>query len=442
MSHQKRMSYWILAAVCVYFCTLARCQTDPGDTAALLSLSKSLFPELNSADAVENWNSTFDPCGTSSCGTTACSTSDWRLRSEPPACNWTGICCEDWRVSGVVLASTKTTSTSTPWLSNSLQNLTALTTLSLPERGLSGTLPAGVGNLSSLTTLNLAGNNLGGFLPSSWGHLSNLSTLDLSNNALKGLIPITWCVPSQNAVVYKHGLSLAANTGLCSAPSSQYTYYNLPTCNPTTLQAQYAADPAAFVTAPAPPPNGIVQTQPSQTNDSSDSSTVKLIWPFVILAIAGLILALVLGLHRKSRTQQRGRRSHSRSRRATADDSANVVPDPPPVLVLGPDGTLLALGIRDNAADDVTEIHTLQSNVSDKNGDTASGIEAGHQIQAASHVESTTSDQHDGPTASASDPRQPLPHLPQHQQQERVNMQHQQSEWHPWAMMYAAHVLC
>lgn len=86
-------------------------------------------------------------------------------------------------------------------------------------------------------------------------------------------------------------------------------------------------------------------------------------------------------------TLRQGRRSHSRSSRATADDSADVVPDPPPVLVLGPDGTLLALGIRDDSANGVTEAQPLQSNMSDKDADTATNHEAGHQIQVcAGHV--------------------------------------------------------
>ena len=69
--------------------------------------------------------------------------------------------------------------------------LTQLTSLSLFQNGLTGTIPSTLGNLIQLTTLNLFDNELTGTIPSALGNLIQLTDLSLSFNLLNGLIPST-----------------------------------------------------------------------------------------------------------------------------------------------------------------------------------------------------------------------------------------------------------
>ena len=66
---------------------------------------------------------------------------------------------------------------------------TRVTVVSLPERGLSGTIPGELGELSKLTGLSLWSNQLTGTIPRELGNLSNLVWLYLSDNQLTGTIP-------------------------------------------------------------------------------------------------------------------------------------------------------------------------------------------------------------------------------------------------------------
>ncbi|KAI3761673.1 hypothetical protein L1987_52094 [Smallanthus sonchifolius] len=62
--------------------------------------------------------------------------------------------------------------------------------LSIPERGLQGTIPPSIGNLTSLSFLNLSCNLLSGPLPTGlFSSLNNLTTVDLSYNRLSGYLP-------------------------------------------------------------------------------------------------------------------------------------------------------------------------------------------------------------------------------------------------------------
>ena len=64
-----------------------------------------------------------------------------------------------------------------------------VTQLSLPNTGLTGTIPPELGNLSALTFLHLHSNQLTGGIPAKLGDLSNLTYLDLHSNQLTGGIP-------------------------------------------------------------------------------------------------------------------------------------------------------------------------------------------------------------------------------------------------------------
>ena len=67
---------------------------------------------------------------------------------------------------------------------------TRVTKVELDNKGLTGTIPAGLGTLFSLTHLDLSDNELTGDLPRELGWLSNLREIRLSGNSLTGCIPI------------------------------------------------------------------------------------------------------------------------------------------------------------------------------------------------------------------------------------------------------------
>jgi Leucine-rich repeat (LRR) protein len=66
---------------------------------------------------------------------------------------------------------------------------TAVTALALPENGLAGSLPAGLGNLAGLQILDLGGNSISGALPRELGRLANLQELHLDLNQISGALP-------------------------------------------------------------------------------------------------------------------------------------------------------------------------------------------------------------------------------------------------------------
>ena len=64
-----------------------------------------------------------------------------------------------------------------------------VTSVSLTQRNLVGTLPDELGNLTSLTILHLNGNRLSGAIPASLGNLTSLTYLDMNQSRLSGEIP-------------------------------------------------------------------------------------------------------------------------------------------------------------------------------------------------------------------------------------------------------------
>ena len=64
-----------------------------------------------------------------------------------------------------------------------------LTSLTLPDNGLSGPIPPELADLSNLQVLYLGANELSGVIPPELGNLSNLYVLDLLGNELSGEIP-------------------------------------------------------------------------------------------------------------------------------------------------------------------------------------------------------------------------------------------------------------
>ena len=76
------------------------------------------------------------------------------------------------------------------WDGVSLNAIMRVTSLSLSEHGLRGTLPAGLGDLTHLQSVNLSRNSLSGALPAALGNLSSLRSLNLSRNGLSGELPV------------------------------------------------------------------------------------------------------------------------------------------------------------------------------------------------------------------------------------------------------------
>ncbi|CAA0832812.1 Leucine-rich repeat protein kinase family protein [Striga hermonthica] len=91
----------------------------------------------------------------------------WKNYDQTP-CSWNGVTC------GTVCLADATF---------------RVTGLSLPDSGLSGSIPATLGLIEHLTNLNLSNNLINGSLPATIFHAAELQTLDISNNLISGELP-------------------------------------------------------------------------------------------------------------------------------------------------------------------------------------------------------------------------------------------------------------
>lgn len=137
---------------------------------------------------------------------------------KPDPCSvWTGIECQNGRVTGISLSGLRRTQVSKlnpqfavdslssfslletfnstgfalpgsipDWLG---WNLSALQVLDLRFSSIVGTIPESLGSMSRLNFMYLSGNSLTGNIPASLGQLSSLSVIDLSQNLFTGSIP-------------------------------------------------------------------------------------------------------------------------------------------------------------------------------------------------------------------------------------------------------------
>lgn len=141
---------------------------------------------------------------------------DWPKKAQP-CFNWTGIQCQDEKVTGINLSSLRRTRKgrrnpqfavdslryltflssfnssgfSLPgpipeWLG---QSLVELQVLDLSSSSIFGSIPVSLGLLSRLKSLHLSGNSITGVIPAALGELNSLSVLDLSRNLITGSIP-------------------------------------------------------------------------------------------------------------------------------------------------------------------------------------------------------------------------------------------------------------
>ncbi|KAL9148064.1 hypothetical protein ABFS82_12G017600 [Erythranthe guttata] len=97
----------------------------------------------------------------------------WNYNDESP-CSWNGVSCETPFSGGAAAAAAADF-----WV----------TSLSLPNCGLSGSIPATIGMLENLRSINLSNNSLNGSIPFSIFGAFELRVLDFSDNLLAGGLP-------------------------------------------------------------------------------------------------------------------------------------------------------------------------------------------------------------------------------------------------------------
>lgn len=118
--------------------------------------------------------------------------SNWTAENSDNVCSWHGVRC--WkhtkRVVGIDLHGDYT---GISWLegtlSESLGNLSLLSTLNLSHNSFSGNIPPQFGQLKALLVLDLSSNLLVGSIPVQLGLLQKLEYLHLDSNGFSGIIP-------------------------------------------------------------------------------------------------------------------------------------------------------------------------------------------------------------------------------------------------------------
>ncbi len=136
--HDWLLLFFLYIAVCGP--PPVRAQTNSTDATAMEALKSSLFPTSSSALQAQNWTSSSDICGFASCGPPSCSTQTIGLLTgaagDTPVCNWSGVCCTSWDVTGISLSapaiSVSTFQRSLPEALSQMQNLQVL---QVPQQG-------------------------------------------------------------------------------------------------------------------------------------------------------------------------------------------------------------------------------------------------------------------------------------------------------------------
>ncbi|KAH9658932.1 protein kinase domain-containing protein [Citrus sinensis] len=107
--------------------------------------------------------------------------------SNASVCSWMGITCDVYgnRVTSLTISDLGLAGT----IPSHLGNLSSLQTLVLSRNWFSGTIPKEIGNLTKLKELHLDYNKLQGEIPEELGNLAELEMLVLNNNLLTGTIP-------------------------------------------------------------------------------------------------------------------------------------------------------------------------------------------------------------------------------------------------------------
>ncbi len=142
------------------------------------SLLSGQVPESDSLALVALYNNTN--------GTSWTNNTNW-LRPGQPVSTWYGITITNKRVTTISLPENNLNGSLPP----EIGDLSLLQNLSLFRNQLTGSIPSEIGNLIYLSCLNLFSNELTGSIPSEIGELLNLDYLYLRDNQLSGTLPIT-----------------------------------------------------------------------------------------------------------------------------------------------------------------------------------------------------------------------------------------------------------
>ncbi|KAL8061355.1 hypothetical protein ABFS82_02G081200 [Erythranthe guttata] len=135
--------------------------------------------------------------------------------SDPCGDVWDGITCKNDRVVSITLASINLIGQ----LSSDISGLTELQTLDLSyNKGMTGSLPSGIGDVKKLSSLILVGCGFSGPIPPSIGSLLQLRYLSLNSNNFIGSIP-----PSIGNLLNLYWLDLADNKLTGTIPVSDGT---------------------------------------------------------------------------------------------------------------------------------------------------------------------------------------------------------------------------
>ena len=153
--------------------------------------------------------------------------SNW-LSAEPLG-DWYGVYTDS---SGRVTSITLTNKGLSGTIPSELASLTQLRDLYLGDNSLSGAIPSTLGSLSNLLRLHLLGNDLTGGIPAQLGGLASLQQLSLSNNSLSGAIPSELGNLTNLQSIYLAGNSFSGCVpdSLYSATSNDLGRLDLPSC--------------------------------------------------------------------------------------------------------------------------------------------------------------------------------------------------------------------
>ncbi|XVE75674.1 hypothetical protein DITRI_Ditri12bG0111700 [Diplodiscus trichospermus] len=105
--------------------------------------------------------------------------------SDSTPCHWPGIACTRNRVTSIFLPNKGLTG----YIPSELGLLDSLTRLSLSQNNFSKPIPSRLFNATNLSYIDLSTNSLSGSVPPEINSLKNLTHLDLSSNSLNGSLP-------------------------------------------------------------------------------------------------------------------------------------------------------------------------------------------------------------------------------------------------------------
>jgi hypothetical protein len=177
----------------------------------------------------------------------------------------------------------------------SLSAYTALTSLTINNTALSGTIPAWIGALTNLKMLTIMSAALSGTIPDIFGNLMSLTYLNLNNNQLNGTLPA-----SITNLQSLQCLDVGNNNLNGSLTAAQVSFFNqmyanswlVPTglCYPTVvlnLGSNAVTQPATS----APPSPGAASTSALQTQIVALNSTVAVLNSLVAALQVNLTVA-------------------------------------------------------------------------------------------------------------------------------------------------------